>query len=79
MSVNPGWAGQKFLVQTLDKIRRLKTLAREQNSRALIQVDGGVNLQTAPAAVAAGADILVSGSALFAAPDMGGFVRQLRG
>lgn len=68
MSVNPGFGGQKFIPQILDKTRRLKAMIDESGSKALIEIDGGVNLQTAPLLADAGADALVAGSAVFGAP-----------
>lgn len=65
MSVNPGFGGQKFIPQTLDKIEELRELINRKKSQALIQVDGGVNDVTAPLLKQAGADILVTGSFVF--------------
>lgn len=65
MSVNPGFGGQKFIENTISKIQRLKALIKETGSKALIEVDGGVQAETAPRLVAAGADVLVSGSYVF--------------
>ena len=65
MSVNPGFGGQKFIENTIAKIQRLKELILKHNSKALIEVDGGVQQETAPRLVKAGADILVSGSYIF--------------
>ncbi len=65
MSVNPGFGGQSFLPFVMDKIAELKKLVRAHSPQTLIQVDGGVHLQNAGAIIAAGADILVSGSAFF--------------
>lgn len=67
MSVNPGFGGQKFIPQILDKTRRLRRLISESGSKALIQIDGGVNLETGRQLVDAGADILVAGSYVFGA------------
>lgn len=69
MSVNPGFGGQKFIENTINKTRRLKQLIKESGSNALIEVDGGVNATTAPRLVGAGADILVSGSYIFKSPN----------
>lgn len=69
MSVNPGFGGQKFIENTINKTRRLKQLIKEYGSKALIEVDGGVNATTAPRLVGAGADILVSGSYIFKSPN----------
>ena len=65
MSVNPGFGGQKFIDYSLDKIRDLKELIKEKNSKALIEVDGGIKLDNAKEVIEAGADILVSGSGIF--------------
>ena len=69
MSVNPGFGGQKFIPHTLDKVRTLKRLITESGSQAVIEIDGGVDLNTAPGLVEAGADILVAGSYVFRAAD----------
>lgn len=65
MSVNPGFGGQKFIDNTLNKVHRLRKLIAESGSHALIEVDGGVNGKTAPALIKAGVDVLVSGSYIF--------------
>ncbi len=65
MSVNPGFGGQKFIINTYDKIARLKELINKTNSNALIEVDGGVTLDNASKLIGAGADVLVAGSAVF--------------
>lgn len=69
MSVNPGFGGQKFIENTIAKTHRLRRLIAESGSKALIEVDGGVNASTAPRLVEAGVDVLVSGSYVFAAPN----------
>lgn len=69
MSVNPGFGGQKFIPGIVEKTRRLKKMIEEKGSKALIQIDGGVNDKTAPLLVEAGADVLVSGSYIFKAAD----------
>lgn len=69
MSVNPGFGGQSFINHTLDKIRELRKLIDTSGSKALIEVDGGINAQTGALAADAGADALVAGSAVFRAPD----------
>ncbi len=70
MTVNPGFGGQKFLHETLDKIHRLKSIITQKNLAIEIEVDGGIDSQTAPLVVAAGAGVLVAGSAIFG--DKGG-------
>ncbi|MBR3472214.1 MAG: ribulose-phosphate 3-epimerase [Prevotella sp.] len=69
MSVNPGFGGQKFIENTIEKVKRLKSLINDKGAHALIEVDGGVNAQTAPRLVEAGVDVLVSGSYVFKAHD----------
>lgn len=69
MSVNPGFGGQKFIPNTLNKVRRLRELIAAHGSNATIEIDGGVDLSTAPGLIEAGADILVAGSYVFGAPD----------
>lgn len=65
MSVNPGFGGQKFIENTIRKVQRLRKLIDETGSHALIEVDGGVQAETAPLLVRAGVDVLVSGSYIF--------------
>ena len=65
MSVNPGFGGQKFIENTIGKVKRLRKLINEKGSHALIEVDGGVQGETAPRLVDAGVDVLVSGSYVF--------------
>lgn len=69
MSVNPGFGGQKFIENTIKKLARLRQLISESGSKALVQIDGGVKADTPPRLVAAGADVLVSGSYIFGADD----------
>ena len=69
MSVNPGFGGQKFIYQTLSKIRRLKERITERNLKTLIEIDGGVGLQNAEEILKAGADVLVAGSSVFKSED----------
>ncbi len=69
MSVNPGFGGQSFIERTLNKIRRLRRLIESEGSKALIEVDGGINLATGASCAEAGADALVAGSYVFGAPD----------
>jgi ribulose-phosphate 3-epimerase len=65
MSVNPGFGGQKFITQAVEKVRQLKKLIIETSSKALIEIDGGVNAETGKLLVEAGADALVAGSYVF--------------
>ena len=69
MSVNPGFGGQKFIPNTVRKVERLRSMIERQGSHAVIEIDGGVDLNTAPALIAAGADVLVAGSYVFKTPD----------
>jgi ribulose-phosphate 3-epimerase len=74
MSVFPGFGGQKFMPEVLDKIRALKALGYPGE----VEIDGGVDERTAPSAIAAGADILVAGTAVFGRPDRAAAIRALR-
>lgn len=69
MSVNPGFGGQKFIPSTIGKVERLRRLIQETGSNALIEIDGGVNLETGRLLAKAGADVLVAGSYIFGAPN----------
>lgn len=69
MTVNPGFGGQSFIESSYSKIRKLRSLINETGSAALIEVDGGVDLQNAPRLVEAGVDILVAGNTVFSSPD----------
>lgn len=78
MSVNPGFGGQKFIPQALEKVKKLKTMITHSGSQALIEVDGGVTLDNAPALVAAGADVLVAGNTVFSSPDPVATIKKLK-
>ena len=78
MSVNPGFGGQKFIENTIDKVKRLRKMIDEKGCKTLIEVDGGVQGETAPRLVAAGVDVLVSGSYVFGAKDPEAVIRGLR-
>ena len=69
MIVNPGFGGQKFIPSMVEKTRKLRELLNRIGSKALIEIDGGVNRETGKLLVEAGADVLVAGSAVFGAPD----------
>ena len=69
MSVNPGFGGQQFIENTIGKLARLRQLIKSSGSKALIEIDGGVQAETAPRLIEAGADILVSGSYVFKSKD----------
>lgn len=79
MSVNPGFGGQKFIPRVIKKIEALNALKEARSLTFEIEVDGGVNAQTAPLCRAAGATVLVAGSAVFSASDPRDMIRQLRG
>ena len=78
MSVNPGFGGQKFIENTLKKVRDLRALMERSGAHPLIEVDGGVNPDTARRLVEAGADMLVAGNAVFGADDPEAMIRRLR-
>ena len=78
MTVNPGFGGQKFIEHSIDKVRRLKTLIQQTGSHALIEVDGGVNGETAPRLVEAGVDVLVAGSYVFGAENPEARIKELK-
>ena len=78
MSVNPGFGGQTFIENTINKVKRLRKLMDECGSKALIEVDGGVQGETAPRLVQAGADVLVSGSYVFKSADPEKTIKQLK-
>jgi ribulose-phosphate 3-epimerase len=78
MSVNPGFGGQKFIENTIEKVQRLRRLIDERGCKTLIEVDGGVQGETAPRLVKAGVDVLVSGSYVFKSPTPEETIRQLR-
>ena len=77
MSVNPGFGGQTFIEQSVDKVRRLRQMIDAQGSHALIEVDGGVQAETAPRLVEAGANVLVSGSYIFKSANPAETIREL--
>ena len=77
MTVHPGFGGQKFIEHSVEKVRELRALIERTGSKALIEVDGGVNLETGARLVEAGADALVAGNAVFGAQDPVEMIRQL--
>lgn len=78
MSVNPGFGGQKFIANSLDKIRALKQIITDQGLSTLIQIDGGVNPNTIKEIADAGVDSFVAGSAIFGSPDYAETIRDFR-
>lgn len=78
MSVNPGFGGQKFIENTYQKVKQLKELIRKTGSKALIEIDGGVNLTNAKPLKEAGADVLVAGNFVFSANDPQSVISELK-
>jgi len=78
MSVNPGFGGQRFIEHSVNKTARLKEMIREKGLDTLIEVDGGVNLDTGKRLVDAGADVLVAGSFVFSSPDPIRTIKELK-
>lgn len=78
MSVNPGFGGQKFIANTIKKVQELRELIARSGSKALVEVDGGVQNETAPRLVKAGADVLVSGSYIFGAENPTEVIKSLK-
>ena len=78
MSVNPGFGGQEFIPQALQKIRDLKPMVDAKNPNVLIEIDGGINQENIRLVAEAGADVFVAGSAIFSSSDYGKTIRKLR-
>jgi len=78
MTVNPGFGGQTFIPRSESKVRAVRAMLDRAGSRAPIEVDGGIDVHTAPRIVAAGADVLVAGNAVFGSPDPERAIRELR-
>lgn len=78
MSVNPGFGGQAFIPQTLNKVRELKQMAQQVNSNLYIEVDGGVGIQNIASLIEAGANVFVAGNAVFAAPSPTQMIAELK-
>ena len=78
MAVNPGFGGQKFIEHTIEKVRELRQLIDKTGSHALIEIDGGVNLETGKRLIEAGADVLVAGNAVFKAEDPEAMIHQMK-
>jgi len=78
MSVNPGFGGQKFIPRSIDKVRRLKTIIDERKLQTLIQVDGGINLETGKWMTDAGANVLVVGNSIFKTKDPEETIREMK-
>ena len=78
MTVNPGYGGQKLIPACIGKVAEVRGMLNRANLDAVVEVDGGVNLETAPKLVAAGADMLVAGSALYGAADARAFIQTVK-
>lgn len=78
MTVNPGFGGQKFIEHSLDKVREARELIVSRHSSALVEVDGGVTLETAPRLLKAGVDVLVTGSTVFHAAQPAEMIQRLK-
>ncbi|MBK8310501.1 MAG: ribulose-phosphate 3-epimerase [Chitinophagaceae bacterium] len=78
MSVNPGFGGQKFIPQTLEKIKQLRKMIDDKGLNVLIEIDGGVTLDNAPSIIAAGADVLVAGNTVFKSADPTATIKKLK-
>jgi ribulose-phosphate 3-epimerase len=78
MTVNPGFGGQRLIPRTVEKVRRVRRLIDGWETRVELEVDGGINVETAPELIAAGADVLVAGSAVFGEGDLETNIARLR-
>ena len=78
MSVNPGFSGQQFIEHTYTQLYKLTSICRSHSVRPLVEIDGGISPKNASQVVAAGADVLVGGSAVFNAPDHAQAVEDMR-
>lgn len=78
MTVNPGFGGQKMIMSSVEKIGEIRKMLDDNQCKAIVEVDGGVNLETAPMLIEKGADMLVAGSALYGASDARAFVKAIR-
>jgi ribulose-phosphate 3-epimerase len=77
MSVNPGFGGQKYIPYVTEKIRHAREIIKRRKLRCVIEVDGGIDLSTMPEVIAAGAEVLVAGSAIFGDPDPANKVKEM--
>jgi ribulose-phosphate 3-epimerase len=78
MSVNPGFGGQKFISQSVEKIKQLRDLIDEKGYMTLIEVDGGIGLENLPSIVRAGADVIVAGSSIFKTADPADLIKRMK-
>jgi ribulose-phosphate 3-epimerase len=78
MSVNPGFGGQTFIPHAVEKVRRLKTIIEQRGLQTLIQVDGGINLETGKLMTEAGADVLVAGNSIFKTDNPTEMIKQMK-
>lgn len=79
MSVNPGFGGQNFIENSVDKVKKLKKLILSKKAKTLIEIDGGVTLENAPLLVKAGVDILVAGNTVFGSKNIENTIKKLKG
>ena len=79
MTVEPGFGGQAFMEHQLETISQVREIIEKRNPNCLLEVDGGINPETAKKVVAAGANVLVAGSAVYGAPDIELAIKALRG
>jgi ribulose-phosphate 3-epimerase len=79
MSVNPGWGGQPIVPGSIERVAAARKMRAESGEKFLIEIDGGIKAGNAPQAVAAGAEVLVAGSAVYGTKDYAGAIRALRG
>ena len=78
MSVNPGFGGQEFIPESIEKVRRLRKMIDERGLKTRIEIDGGINSDNIAEVTSAGAEIIVAGSAIFGAADPAVALRQMR-
>jgi ribulose-phosphate 3-epimerase len=78
MSVNPGFGGQKFIYNTVPKVKRLREMIDEKNTKTLIEIDGGVGMHNAEVLINAGADVLVAGTSVFENPDRTAAIKRFK-
>ncbi len=79
MTVEPGFGGQSFIPSCMEKIKETRAMIERVNPKCLLEIDGGVTTQNAPACIEAGADVIVGGSAVFGAPDRAAAISAIRG
>ena len=78
MTVEPGFGGQKLIPECLEKVKKIKAEAKRRGLKVLVEVDGGINSETAHEAAAAGVDVCVAGTGVFRAPDVAAAIKELQ-